>query len=434
MKINNKVIERKLQNAIESSTPNILPKLLRTIESKKGGAEMTTVDILAVPNTFKNRAREIRKSNTYLKWAISMAAIFVIAFTAYSINSYYTPQSIIAFDVNPSIELRVNRSEMVINAIPLNQEARTVLGNMKLKRVDLDTAVNAIIGSMVKNGYINDIRNSILISVDSKDTDKGIQLQKRLSEDVNNLLSRYEVQGAVLAQTLKEDNRIKELAKKYNITLGKATLIDLLVKENCLLKFEELAKLPINDINLLIAAQHTEIQDISTKGDASSKGYIGKEKAESIARDYLGEGISDIRKTSIEMDYEDGRMIYEVEFYTSSGEHEFEIDAITGRIIDYDYDRYSHKSNKAEVPAPPTPKNEDKTTDSQKFIGMDAAKSIALKHAKLAESDIRSLEVELDREDGVIIYEVEFKYKGLEYEYEINATTGEIMDWEIEKD
>ena len=47
MKINNKVIERKLQNAIESSTPNILPKLLRTIESKKGGAEMTTVDILA---------------------------------------------------------------------------------------------------------------------------------------------------------------------------------------------------------------------------------------------------------------------------------------------------------------------------------------------------------------------------------------------------
>ncbi|HZX20771.1 MAG TPA: PepSY domain-containing protein [Clostridia bacterium] len=433
MKINNKAIERKLQNAIESSTPNILPKLLRTIESEKGGAEMTTVDILAAPNTFENRTRKIRKSNTYLKWAISIAAIFVIAFTAYSVNSYYTPQSIIAFDVNPSIELEVNRSETVINAIPLNREAEVVLGNMKLKRVDLDTAVNAIIGSMVKNGYINDIRNSILISVDSKDTDKGVQLQKRLSEDVNNLLSRYEVQGAVLAQILKEDNRIRELAKNYNITLGKATLIDLLVKENCLLKFEELAKLPINDINLLIAAQHTKIQDISTKGNASSKGYIGENKAESIARDYLGEDISDIRKTSVEMDYEDGRMIYEVELYTSDGEHEFEIDAATGEIIDYDYDRYNHGNNK-ERSTSVIPKNEDKVTGNQKLIGMDAAKNIALKHAGLAEFAIRSLEVELDREDGVIIYEVEFKYNGFEYEYEINAATGEIMDWEIEKD
>ena len=433
MKINNRAIERKLQNAIESSTPNILPKLLRTIESKKGGAEMTIVDTAAVPNTFKNESRKTGKKNISLKWAVSIAAIFVIAFSAYFVNSYYTPQSIIAFDVNPSLELEVNRSETVINAIPLNREAEVVLGNMKLKRVDLDTAVNAIIGSMVKNGYINDIRNSILISVDSKDTDKGIQLQNRLSEDVNNLLSSYEVQGAVLAQTLKEDNRIRELAQNYNITLGKATLIDLLIKENCLLKFEELAKLPINDINLLIAAQHTKIQDISAKGDASSKGYIGKEKAESIAKDYLGEDISDIGKISVEMDYENGRMIYEVEFYTSDGEHEFEIDAVTGEIIDYDYDRYNHGNNK-EGRAPVIPKNEDKMTGSQKFIGIDTAKNIALGHAKLAETDIRGLEVELDREDGIIIYEVEFKYKGLEYEYEINATTGEIMDWEIEKD
>ena len=432
MKINNKTIERKLRNAIESSTPNILPELLRTIESKKGGAKMTIVDTAAAPNTFKNRARKIRKNNIRLKWAIGIAAIFVIAFTSYFVNSYYTPQSIIAFDVNPSIELEVNKSETVINAVPLNQEAETVLGNMKLKRVDLDTAVNAIIGSMVKNGYINDIKNSILISVDSKDTDKGIQLQKRLSEDVNNLLGHYEVQGAVLAQTLKEDNRIKELAKNYNITLGKATLIDLLIKENCLLKFEELARLSINDINLLIAAQHTEIQEISAKGDASSKGYIGEDKAKSIAKDHLGEDISDIKKVSVKMDYEDGRMIYEVEFYTSSGEHEFEIDAITGKIIDYDYDGYNNKNNKEETPVPP--RNEEKVTGSQKFIGINTAKNIALKHAKLTESDIRGLEVELDREDGIIIYEVEFKYKGFEYEYEINAITGKIMDWEIEKD
>ncbi|HZK56840.1 MAG TPA: PepSY domain-containing protein [Clostridia bacterium] len=105
---------------------------------------------------------------------------------------------------------------------------------------------------------------------------------------------------------------------------------------------------------------------------------------------------------------------------------------IIGKIIDCDYDGYNNKNNKEKISM--LLKNEGRATVSQNFIGMDTAKNIALRHAGLAESYIKDLEIELDRENGVIIYEVEFKYKGLEHEYEINATTGTIMDWEIEKD
>ena len=56
-----------------------------------------------------------------------------------------------SIDVNPSIELEVNRQEKVLRATPLNDDAQTILDGMKLEGVNLKTAVNAVIGSMVQN-------------------------------------------------------------------------------------------------------------------------------------------------------------------------------------------------------------------------------------------------------------------------------------------
>lgn len=73
-------------------------------------------------------------------------------------------------------------------------------------------------------------------------------------------------------------------------------------------------------------------------------------------------------------------------------------------------------------------------TSTNQYIGVNAAKEIALAHAGLKTGDISKLEVELEKENGLMIYEVEFKYSGYEYEYEINAVTGKILEWERERD
>ena len=65
-------------------------------------------------------------------------------------------------DVNPSIELRINNAEKVIAAEALNEDAEIILEDMKLRGVDVDVATNALIGSMVKNGYLSELSNSIL--------------------------------------------------------------------------------------------------------------------------------------------------------------------------------------------------------------------------------------------------------------------------------
>ena len=78
--------------------------------------------------------------------------------------------------------------------------------------------------------------------------------------------------------------------------------------------------------------------------------------------------------------------------------------------------------------------DDDVITNNQStnYISRDKAKSIALNDAGLKESKVRQLEVELDKEDNK--YEVDFEANGKEYSYEINATTGKIIDKEVERD
>ena len=71
---------------------------------------------------------------------------------------------------------------------------------------------------------------------------------------------------------------------------------------------------------------------------------------------------------------------------------------------------------------------------SGNYIGESAALSAALTHAGVSESQISRQKVELDRDDGRMIYEVEFHVDRMEYDYEIDATTGSVLkaesDWD----
>ncbi len=65
---------------------------------------------------------------------------------------------------------------------------------------------------------------------------------------------------------------------------------------------------------------------------------------------------------------------------------------------------------------------------------MEAAKAAALEHAGIAEADARDIQVKLDTDDAVVHYDVEFIAGELEYDYDINATTGEVMKYSAERD
>ena len=147
---------------------------------------------------------------------------------------------------------------------------------------------------------------------------------------------------------------------------------------------------------------------------SQSSDDIGLEKAKSIALSHAGLKSSDVTFVKGELDYDDGRRIYEVEFYSGNKEYDYEIDAATGDILSYDYEAESY------------------TPSSGATITAAKAKQIALgKVSGATEANIR--EFKLDVDDGRAVYEGEIRYNGWEYEFEIDASTGAVISWEIDR-
>ena len=152
---------------------------------------------------------------------ISLAAVFVLvlgaAFGFNMVKQYNTVDSRICLDINPSIVLDVNKKEKVISAEAKNEDAKKVLDGLNLKGENLSDAVDLVINSVVKHGYIDGTSNSVLVSVDNHDQNKGAELQKRLSEGVSKALEKDGVEGAVLSQTLEKSEEIHEEVIKRRI-------------------------------------------------------------------------------------------------------------------------------------------------------------------------------------------------------------------------
>ena len=309
-------------------------------------------------------------------------------------NNNYKVVSKVGIDVNPSVELKVNQKEKVLEVVANNEDGKKIISDMDLKGSDINVAVNALIGSMVKNGYINELANSILISVENNDNTKAETLRQEILNqiDMENL--------SIISQTVNEEKELTDLAKEYNISLGKVKIIKQIMANNNLLTFEQLSSLSINELNLIL-------KDENTSGTASEKAYIGEDKAKEIALNHAN--VTNITNYKIELDFDDV-MVYEIEFNANNKEYEYEINATTGYIIEYEIDDKSYNSN---------------NTSNNTNITKDEAKQIALNHANV--SNIYDYEIEL--EDNK--YEIEFKTDDKEYEYEISLT-GKIIKYSID--
>ena len=130
----------------------------------------------------------------------------------------------------------------------------------------------------------------------------------------------------------------------------------------------------------------------------------------------------DVKRSRVELDYDDGKLTYDVEFYTDSEEYDYEIDAKTGKILSAD--REIERDFR------------DIDPEAEAEYTEEEALEIAREDAQLEEKDIDKSRVKLERDDGFLIYNVEFYVGNEEYDYEIDADTGRIMDvdYEIEDD
>lgn len=421
-------LERRLRTALDHAAPNDLEGVLSRCETGKG----TVIDMTNAVETKKKTRR----------WApLAAAACLALVLVGggggyyyYSVNNAVA--SLVSLDVNPSIQLEVNKNEKVLSATPMNDDGAEILADMDLKGTQADVAMYAIIGSLLQHGYVDELANSILITVEDDDQARGEKLQQELTAQADAALENAQVSGAVLAQTLQHTEELSQKAQEYGISTGKAALIMAIVEgSNNTKTFEELVGLSINELNLLYTAQAplegqtsdgqqssgtTNTAPITTSGSASQSAYIGLEAAKQAALNHAGVPASQATFLEAEYDYDDGRMVYEVEFHVNGTEYEYEIDAQTGDVV-----KHKTEQNGAGTGG--------SSANTSSYIGESAAKAAALKHAGVSESSTKYCNAWLEYDDGrPECYEVEFMAGNTRYEYKIALTAPTVLESEQE--
>ena len=421
-------LEQRLASAVEKTAPNDVNGVLSRCEERKG---------TVIPMTAKKTA----KKTTKRKWTTLVAACLAVMLLGGGGLFYQQANavaSVVSLDVNPSIELKVNRSEKVLVCTPLNEDAKAILADMgngaDLKGAKLDVAVNAIVGSLVRNGYLNSISSAIMISVEDKDTARAEKLQRELTSTVDGVLQTSESRASVLTQTLTQDAGLAQQARENSISTGKAALVNRVLALNATLKFDALAKLSVE-----------ELKDLAEAGAPTMP--IGMDAARSAAEEYAGTTAMDSVTAEVDPELDESPAHYEVELQTARGEFKYLVDAYTGKVLSGQKDLLaavsaSNETTKPSGQKPASASNETTKPSDQKpapsgtvqDIGYAKAKSIALNHAGLRENQAYDMDIELDDEDGTLIYEVEFKSGNMEYDYEIDAASGAILKHETELD
>lgn len=170
---------------------------------------------------------------------------------------------------------------------------------------------------------------------------------------------------------------------------------------------------------------------------------IGEAKAKEIALQDAGVSESDISRFQSSKDRDDGRTLYEIQFASDNTEYEYEINAKDGEILNYSTENLNNNGNsnaaangtdagQAQNNTQNSGQNNSGTTQNVNVQISEAdAKAAALERVPGAtEQDLR---MELDRDDGKYIYEGDIIYQQKEYEFEIDANTGNFLKWSEER-
>lgn len=403
-----------------------------------------------------------KKRKSWVMWG-SLAAALVLCVSAGLLGlRTFGPQplasSIVILDVNPSISLTVDTGEKIVSAEGLNEDGNLILDGMDLSGVDMTVALNAIVGSMLQKGYLSDLQNAILVSVENDDAQLSAALQERVSAILGSTFQGGSLDVTVLSQTLNDTTALEQIAQTYDISLGKAALIQEVIAQDPTMTVQKLAPLSITEIALISQSRDLSPGTVTQDGTASDKAYISREAAVEIAYSHANVNAEDASLDKVEFDSDDGVMIYEVEFYAGTVEHECRIDARTGQVLKYETEdkgaNWGHHSSNTQQPAtqPPASTQQPASTQSpsgtqqpastqspsgaqqpaSQYAGEEAAKAAALTHAGVSADAVSYINAWLDYDDGhPEHYKVEFMVGDVEYEYEIDLYTCAVLEHEM---
>lgn len=404
--------------------------------------------------------------------AACLALVLCTGIATHAIRSNATAGTF-TMDVNPSVEYTIAKSGAVKSIRSLNSDAENALSDVALGKQSVETALTRTVAAYEACGYMENGEATVLISFDSR-LDANAELKASLSAEIQQALEQTDAVGTLVFHSeLMENAEVAKIAEEFHVSLGRADWI-LTAANKTGLPTDEVARMSLDEL--------LKFQEVSGISSICVSKFISLEEAKKIAlRDAkLDELTQKIVFTREELNRNQGKPCYLLEFYTGTNQYHYQIDAKTGSIIyagrfitladakkialddagvnvkvvftteelvaggikspyyyfvfESDSARWTYKIDAVLGVIM------DKTCDkiiplAPEFIGLEKAKQIALRGAGLDEAaqKIVFTREELSRNSGKPCYILEFYTDKCAYSYKVDAVSGEIIgkksDW-----
>lgn len=266
------------------------------------------------------------------------------------------PAGYLSIDVNPSVEFSFNRLNRVVEAKGLNPEAIALLGGEDFKGIEIDDAVREVVFALLENDYLSHEEAMLLFSADEREASN--EVLQRIKNEAVVWLKDYETTNLVSQSTNLNDDEI-EFAHELGMSAGKYNLVKTIINNSQGITTGTLMDMSIGELmqfayenqialNMFDDEQdkqddkdgHYEKDDMDDVDDyVDSSSLIGSERAKEIAYLHAVIDPSMVFDLEVDLDEEDGRMIFEIEFKAGNIEFEYDIDAISGEIVKWEQDR-----------------------------------------------------------------------------------------------
>ncbi|MBT9776222.1 hypothetical protein GPL15_06865 [Clostridium sp. MCC353] len=259
-------IEQRLFSAVTQITPDVLDKIDLSVPQEEAVKQPSVISF--------NRVRK--------GMAAAAACLCLITATG-GIYAYGEMKvvSVVGIDVNPGIELSLNRRSRILKAEAVNADGAEILSDVDIEGKKFDQAVESLVDTMLNQGYLKEDYNAVLVTVTDVKTrkkEKG-KIRDTAVQNVEKTLQEKEVKAVVYDQEIEVTPELKELAQEYGISCGKAYFVQNIISENEELDMEDMEEL--SALNITQLSQEIENQDLQfASGDETEDGLIFGDDAE----------------------------------------------------------------------------------------------------------------------------------------------------------
>ena len=397
--------------------------------------------------------------------AACLALVLCTGIATHAIRSNATAGTF-TMDVNPSVEYTIAKSGIVKNVRCLNSDAENALSDVALGKQSVETALTRTVAAYEACGYMENGEATVLISFDSR-LDANAELKASLSAEIRKALEQTDAVGTLVFHSeLTENAEVAKIAEEFHVSLGRADWI-LTAANKTGLPTDEVARMSLDEL--------LKFQEVSGISSVSVSKFISLEDAKKIAlKDAkLDELTQKIVFTREELNRNQGKPCYLLEFYTGTNQYFYQIDAKSGSIIYAGKfitlseakkialddagckDKVSFTEETLVSGGIKTPyyrlvfadaktqwtyridavlgtvlEKQQKEIVTTDFISLEEAKEIALKDAGLNEATQKIVftREELSRNSGKPCYILEFYTAKKQYSYKVDAKNGSIIE------